>query len=64
VYILLAHNNNENDIFTGVDDINLLEEMRKLSVTKEVLVSKDIGDDGIGDEDWSVVSAQGSVIEI
>ncbi|WAR10787.1 NBEL1-like protein, partial [Mya arenaria] len=43
----------------GVEDINLLEAMRKLNVVKEAFVSKEnIGDDGIGDEDWNVISAQ------
>ncbi|XP_052812655.1 neurobeachin-like protein 1 isoform X3 [Mya arenaria] len=45
----------------GVEDINLLEAMRKLNVVKEAFVSKEnIGDDGIGDEDWNVISAQSS----
>ncbi|KAH3749001.1 hypothetical protein DPMN_183490 [Dreissena polymorpha] len=37
----------------------MILQLRHLSVTKEALVSKEnMGDDGIGDEDWTVISAQ------
>ena len=43
----------------GMEDVNRMNEIKHLAVTKEALVSKEnIGDDGIGDEDWNVISAQ------
>jgi hypothetical protein len=36
-----------------------MDEIKQLMVAKEALVSKEnIGDDGIGDEDWNVMNAQ------
>ncbi|XP_053386541.1 neurobeachin-like protein 1 [Mercenaria mercenaria] len=48
----------------GVEDNVLMDEIQQLMVTKEALVSREnIGDDGIGDEDWNVISAQSTNVE-
>ncbi|KAL4217498.1 Neurobeachin-like protein 1 [Mactra antiquata] len=45
----------------GVEDTAFTDELNRIVVAKEALVSKEnIGDDGIGDEDWNVVSTQSS----
>lgn len=44
---------------SGMEDVNRRNEIEYLTVSKEALVSKEnIGDDGIGDEDWNVISTQ------
>ncbi|XP_060579246.1 neurobeachin-like protein 1, partial [Ruditapes philippinarum] len=48
----------------GVEDNVFMDEIKQLMVAKEALVSKEnIGDDGIGDEDWNVMNAQSTNVE-
>lgn len=48
----------------GADSSSAGDDIKLLSVTKAAVVSKEnIGDDGLGDEDWNVINSQNSSAE-
>lgn len=49
-----------NSFVVGLTETEGTDQLQQLVAAKEALVSKkDLADDSIGDEDWSVISTQG-----